>query len=84
MAKPKQQQKKVIRYCNDCIHSTPDMKFENLSVDGKPTLLSCPYQEWRMIITTTETCDKYEDNSSEKDVIETEEPESPTKNWLDW
>lgn len=80
----KKQQKNIIRYCKDCVHSEPNMKFENLSVDGKPTLLSCPYKEWRMIITTTETCSHYEDHCSENEPIKTIEQKKSTENWLDW
>lgn len=57
--KKKKKADEPVRYCRDCEHSVPDMKFENLSVDGEPTLLSCPYKEWRMVINTTETCDNY-------------------------
>lgn len=55
----KKKNETVVRYCRDCALSKPDMKFENLSLDGKPTLLSCPHQEWRMVITTTEVCSHY-------------------------
>lgn len=59
MAKKKEETKKAVLYCRDCAHSVPNMKFENLSVNGEPTLLSCPYKKWRMVITTTETCKEY-------------------------
>lgn len=57
----KKKNEKVIRFCRDCALSKPDMKFENLSLEGKPTLLSCPYREWRMVICTTDVCSHYED-----------------------
>lgn len=59
MAKKKKEENKTVLYCRDCAHSTPDYKFENLSVNGEPTLLSCPHKKWRMVITTTETCNNY-------------------------
>jgi len=86
MAKKKQKEPDIVRYCKDCIHSEPNMKFENLSVNGEPTLLSCPYQEWRMLITTTEVCDKYEDNlepTVTEEVIE-QSTATSSSNWLDW
>ena len=46
-------QEKVVEkkryYCKDCKFGEPDMKFENLSLDGKPTLLKCPYSEWKKL-----------------------------------
>ena len=36
-------------YCKDCRFGEPDMKFENLSFDGKPTLLKCPYSQWKKL-----------------------------------
>jgi hypothetical protein len=36
-------------YCRDCMYGVPDMKFENLSLEGKPTLLKCPYNEWKKL-----------------------------------
>lgn len=58
-AKKTQPAKKAERFCRDCSHSTPDTKFENLSVNGEPTLLSCPFKEWRMVITTNEVCENF-------------------------
>lgn len=46
--KPKREEK-VVYHCEDCAHATPDMKFENLSLDGKPTLLSCPFDRWKKL-----------------------------------
>ena len=36
-----------IRVCDECRHGRYDTKFENLSVDGKPTLIICPFQTWK-------------------------------------
>ena len=33
--------------CDDCRHGHYDTRFENLSVDGEPTLIICPFQQWR-------------------------------------
>lgn len=58
MAK-KQSQPTVVRYCRDCAYAVEDTKFENLSLEGKPTPLACPFKEWKIIINTTETCENY-------------------------
>lgn len=31
------------RTCGECEHGKPDYKFENLSLEGKPTLVRCPF-----------------------------------------
>ena len=49
---PKQKKEKVVKpilHCEDCAHATPDMKFENLSLEGKPTLLICPFDKWKKL-----------------------------------
>lgn len=55
----KKQTQTVVRYCRDCAYAVEDTKFENLSLEGKPTLLACPFKEWKIIINTTETCENY-------------------------
>lgn len=49
---PKQKKEKEVKsilHCEDCAHATPDMKFENLSLEGKPTLLICPFDKWKKL-----------------------------------
>lgn len=48
---PKKAKKEVaqVPHCEDCAHATPDMKFENLSLEGKPTLLICPFDKWKKL-----------------------------------
>ena len=79
----KKKKETVIRYCRDCVLSKPDMRFENLTLKGEPTLLSCPYQEWRMVITTTDVCVHYEDRNKP---VEPEKPveKKQAENWDDW
>lgn len=52
-SKPSQPKKvkeaKQIFHCEDCAHATPDMKFENLSLKGEPTLLICPFDKWKKL-----------------------------------
>lgn len=49
MASKKKQDNKPIFHCEDCAHATPDMKFENLSLEGNPTLLICPFDKWKKL-----------------------------------
>lgn len=44
-------QKEVIpqHYCEECYYAKPDYKFENLSIEGKPTLLICPFDKWKKL-----------------------------------
>lgn len=51
-------QQTTLHYCGECGHGTPDMKFENLSVDGKPTLVSCPFQPYKMVV-CERACDHF-------------------------
>ena len=37
------------RVCINCKHATPDMKFENLDLDGNPTLVRCPFEPFARI-----------------------------------
>ena len=36
--------------CGMCVHATPDYKFENLSINGEPTLVSCPFRMYKQNI----------------------------------
>jgi hypothetical protein len=36
--------------CGECGQGTFDMKVENLSLEGKPTLVSCPFQPFKMVV----------------------------------
>lgn len=80
----KKKNETVIRYCRDCALSTPDMKFENLSLDGKPTLLSCPERKWKMVICTTDVCERYTTHAPEPVAVEPTETKNITDNWMDW
>ena len=57
MAKKKQDDKPVF-HCEDCAHATFDTKFENLSVNGEPTLLVCPFSQWRKLFKEI-ACDNF-------------------------
>jgi len=49
--KPKAATDQPRRTCGECANGTPDYKFENLSLDGKPTLVSCPYKPYKQVVT---------------------------------
>ena len=36
--------------CGECGHGKYDWKFVNLSVEGKPTLVICPYKQYKMVV----------------------------------
>jgi len=36
------------KYCQTCIHAVPDM--ENLSIDKKPILATCPYKQHKVLL----------------------------------
>ena len=65
----KEKQVVPVLHCEDCAHATPDMKFENLSLDGKPTLLICPFDKWKKLFKEP-ACDKFKP-------ISEPEPEEP-------
>lgn len=50
----------VTHYCKECRHSTEDWKFENLSWQGKPTLLFCARHQERKRIINEKACKDYE------------------------
>lgn len=61
MARKKISQPQQIRHtCGECKHGTYDWKFHNLSVDGKPTLVSCPFQIGRKLIVSEKACGYFE------------------------
>ena len=57
-AKVKVGEKPVV-FCRDCRFSTPDWKFENLSLSGQPTLLKCSVHTERKRIITEQGCNDY-------------------------
>lgn len=50
-------------FCRDCQFSETDWKFENLSVDGKPTLLKCSIHTERKRIINEQGCNDYKSKS---------------------
>lgn len=39
------------RICINCAFATPDTKFENLDLDGNPTLVRCPHFRYARVRT---------------------------------
>lgn len=58
MAK-KQKAPEIVHYCKDCKHATEDWKFENLSLDGRPTLLICDIIGWPKRLINERACKDY-------------------------
>lgn len=50
------QTQQVNHTCGECKNGTYDYKFENLSLESKPTLVSCPYQIGRKRIVSEKAC----------------------------
>ena len=51
MAKKKTEQPEEKHVCSECGKAVFDYKFENLSLAGKPTLLSCPNSgKWKRVV----------------------------------
>lgn len=55
MAKKVAEEKPIV-LCRDCSFAIEDWKFENLSVDGKPTLLKCSIHTERKRIINEQGC----------------------------
>lgn len=52
------QESRVIHVCDDCANGEWDMKFPNLDVWRKPTLLRCPYRQFA-IIRGSQACEHF-------------------------
>ena len=55
----KQVEEKQSVFCKDCAFATPDLKFENLSLSGKPTLLYCERHPFPKRLINQEGCNDY-------------------------
>lgn len=56
----KEVEERPVVFCRDCAHARVDEKFENLSLDGKPTLLICDIIKWPKRIITEKGCKDYQ------------------------
>ena len=36
--------------CSECARATFDYQQKNLSIDGEPTLLSCPHHKYKLVV----------------------------------
>lgn len=61
-SKQKTEPKKVTepQLCVNCKHSSFDQKFENLSITGTPTLMICPFEQWKLNLNARCVNKKYE------------------------
>ncbi len=62
MKKPSKRSKAandIVYYCRNCKYSKEDWKFENLSVDGRPTLLICDIIGWPKRLINEKACGDY-------------------------
>lgn len=48
----------VIDRCDDCRWGTYDDKFENMSLNGKPTLIICKYNKYKIVVGSI-ACEKF-------------------------
>lgn len=60
MIKKKNYEQAVIHHCGECRLAIPDRKFENVSLDGKPTLVSRPYSGRFKKVVTEKACKFFE------------------------
>ena len=60
----KKVENKPVTFCKDCRYSTPDWKFENLNIEGQPTLLKCSINTERKRIINERGCGNYEQRSN--------------------
>lgn len=49
--------------CKDCQYATLDMKEENLSIEGHPTLVSCALKPWPKHIISELACENFKPRS---------------------
>ena len=47
------------KICINCVFATLDTKFENLDLEGNPTLVRCPHQRYARI-RTEDACRKFQ------------------------
>lgn len=49
----------TLHTCDDCAHGTFDMQQKNLSITGKPTLIICPFQKYKIVVGTQTVCGEF-------------------------
>ena len=59
MKAKKQQEPTIINYCGECALGIADTKHENLSLEGKPTLVSCPYSGKYKKVVSEVACENF-------------------------
>ena len=46
--------------CRDCRFGTPDMKENNLSITGQPTLIICSLRPWPKHVISERACENFQ------------------------
>lgn len=49
---------KIDGRCGECAHGTYDMQFKNLSINGHPTLVICPFTQFKHVVSEP-ACEKF-------------------------
>lgn len=61
MIRKKQQEPNIIHHCGECALGIADTKHENLSLEGKPTLVSCPQSGVFKKVVSEVACNNFKD-----------------------
>lgn len=40
----------IVGICSECAHGKPDTQWKNLSLMGQPTLVICPFTEYKHVV----------------------------------
>lgn len=51
----------IIHHCGECASAVADTKFENLSLDGKPTLVTCPHSGKYKKVVSEIACENFKE-----------------------
>lgn len=46
--------------CSECKLGTPDLKEENMSIEGKPTLIICSLRPWPKHLVSERACEDFQ------------------------
>ena len=59
-------EQKELHYCGECALAEADWQFANLSVDGKPTLVSCLFSGKFKKVVSEKACENFAPRQAEK------------------
>ena len=49
---------KIDGMCGECAHGTYDRQFKNLSITGQPTLVICPFTQFKHVVSEP-ACERF-------------------------